>query len=325
MLKVQHSIVSPEALLKVIQHQYPAIGVTHCELLELGCNDNYRLKGKRKDYAFRLCRLGWWPEKDFDEELRFLQALRRKKVNVCKPVVSINKSRYIKVKAPEGQRFGALFDFIPGRHLASDFGPRNRNLLKLGKLVAQMHNATDIIKQPIQRRTIGFDNVVTQFLENATDVLGHREKDLKYLHKLAGQLEDVILGQPDNALNFGMCHGDLHLHNVMLQPDGELAIFDFDLCGNSWRVYDLATIWWSLSRNPKSKHHWQAFIKSYSQHRKLSKLEKDILPWFVVFRHFKFLDFQLSMRPHLGSAWLGDNYYDFHLKFFKNWTKEHLN
>ena len=325
MLKVQHSIVSPEALLNVIQGHYPATGVTHCELLELGCNDNYRLKGKRKDYAFRLCRLGWWPENEFDEELRFLQTLRRKGVNVCKPVLDMNKSRYIKIEAAEGLRYGALFDFIPGRHLASDFGPRNKNLLQLGALVAQMHSAADSIKQPIQRWTIGFDNVVTQFLQNAPDVLGHREKDLKYLHKLADRLEDVILGQPDNAFDFGLCHGDLHLNNVMLQADGDLTIFDFDLCAYSWRVYDIATVWWSLSRNPKSRQQLQAFLRGYTQYRRLSKEEKALLPWFVVFRHFEYLNFQLSMRQHLGSAWFGDHYYDFHLKFFKNWTKEHLN
>lgn len=30
------------------------------------------------------------------------------------------------------------------------------------------------------------------------------------------------------------------------------------------------------------------------------------------------------MRKHIGSAWLGDNYYDYHLKFFKDWSKEYL-
>ena len=95
MIKVQHSIVSPDALLKVIQSHYPSIGATECELLALGCNDNFRIKGKQRDYAFRFYRLNWWPEKDIDEELRLLEALSRKKLNVCKPVRAANKKRYI--------------------------------------------------------------------------------------------------------------------------------------------------------------------------------------------------------------------------------------
>lgn len=324
MIKVQHSIVSPDALLKVIQRHYPSVGATECELLELGCNDNFRIKGKQRDYAFRFYRLNWWPEKDVDEELRLLEFLSRKKLNVCKPVRAANKKRYLRIKAAEGLRYGALFVFIPGRQLGFNFGPRNKNILQLGNRVAEMHTIADTIKQPIQRWTIGFDNVVTEFLNKAPAVLGHREKDLRYLHKLAAQFEEVILGQPEGAFNFGLCHGDLHTHNVMLQPDGELALFDFDWSGYSWRVYELATVWWSLSRGDKSHAAWRAFLRGYTQQRKLTKQEKNFLPWFVMFRHFEFLNFQLSMRKHIGSAWLGDNYYDFQLKFFKSWEKEHL-
>lgn len=325
MLKVQHSIVSPEAVLKVIQRHYPAISAARCELLELGCNDNYHIVGKRKDYAFRLCRLNWWPEKALDEELRFLEIARRKKLNVCKPVRAADKHRYIKVIAPEGTRYGVLFDFIPGRHLGFNFGPHNKNLVQLGEVAAQMHHIADSIKQPIQRWTIGFDNVVKPFLENAPDVLGHREKDLAYLAKLAAQLKETVFERPDNAFDFGLCHGDFHLHNVMLQPDGELAIFDFDWCGYSWRVYDLATVWWSLVRGKNLKKTWPAFLRGYTCYRELSKQEQRYLPWFVIFRHFEYLNFQLSMRQHIGTAWLSDDYYDFHIKFFKDWMKQHIN
>lgn len=324
MIKVQHSIASPDALLKVIQHHYPAIGARACELLELGCNDNFRIKGRKQDYVFRLYRLGWWPERDVDEELRFLEAMRRNKLNVCKPVRCANKQRYIKLRVPEGLRYGALFDFIPGRNIDFNFGKRQTHMLQLGQMVAEMHGLADRIKQPIQRWTIGFENVVTQFLDTAPTVLGHREKDLNYLHKLASQLEDVLHGQPDGAFDFGLCHGDLHTHNVMLQPDGKLAIFDFDWCGYSWRIYDLATIWWTLSTRNKPVTPWRAFLRGYNQCRKLTKQEKKYLPWFVVFRHFEYLNFQLSMRRHIGSAWLNDNYYDFHLKFFRDWIKQQL-
>ena len=324
MLKVQHSIVSPEALLKIIQRHYPAIGAINCELLALGCNDNFRIKGKRRDYAFRLYRLNWWPENEVDEELRFLEVMRRNKLNVCKPVLSANKKRYIKVKAAEGLRYGALFDFIPGKPLAFHFGKRNANMIQLGEMVAGVHTIADKMKQPIQRWVMDFDAIVKPFLNDIPVVLGHREKDIIYLHKLASQLEDMILGQPDGVLSFGLCHGDLHTHNVMLQPNGDLAIFDFDWSGYSWRAYDLATVWWSLPRNEKSNAPWRAFLRGYTESRKLSQQEKKLMPWFVVLREFELLNFQLSMRKHIGTAWLSDNYYDFHINFFKNWIKQHI-
>lgn len=324
MLKAQHTIVSPDALLKTIKRHYPNIGASGCELLALGCNDNYRLQGKRQDYAFRLYRYGWWPEADVDEELRFLEAMRRRTLNVCNPVRSAGKQRYISVATAEGTRYGALFGFLPGLPLGHNFGKQNVNMHRLGEMVARVHTIADELKQPVQRWTMDFDAIVTQFLDAAPSVLGHREKDLAYLTKLAGRLEDVILAQPDGALGFGLCHGDLHTHNVMLQPDGDLAIYDFDWCGYSWRAYDLATVWWSLPRNAKSNSPWRAFLRGYGQVNKLSRQELKLMPWFVILREFELLNFHLSMRKHVGTAWVNDNYYDFHIGFFKTWIKQHL-
>ena len=180
------------------------------------------------------------------------------------------------------------------------------------------------MKQPFQRWQMSFDNIIQPFLNDAPLVLGHRQKDLAYLHKLAAQLQEVILSQPQGSLNYGLCHGDLHVGNVMLQPNGELAIFDFDWCGHSWRGYELATIRWSLPRNNTSEAPWRAFLRGYAAERKLSRQEQKLLPWFVVLRHFEFLNFQLSMRKHIGTAWLNDNYYDHQINFFKQWIKQHM-
>ena len=324
MIAVQHSIVKPNSLLKIIQRHYPSIGATDSELLALGCNDNFRVMGKRRDYAFRLYRYNWWPEQDVDEELRFLEAMRRKQLNVVKPVRTARQQRYIKVNTAEGIRYGALFEFIPGRPLGHNFGKRNVNMLKLGEMVGRVHTIADELKQPIQRWSMDFENIVEPFLRDAPMVLGHRQKDLIYLNKLASQLQEVIETQPDNALNYGLCHGDLHVWNVMLQPDNEVAIFDFDWCGNSWRGYELATIRWSLPRDAKGEAPWKAFLRGYDMERKLSRQEKKLLPWFVVLRHFEFLNFQLSMRKHIGTAWLNDNYYDHQINFFKQWIKQNL-
>lgn len=324
MIKTQHSIVSPAALLKTIQRHYPSTGASNCELLALGCNDNFRIKGRRQDYSFRLYRLDWWPEKEIDEELRFLEAVRRNRLNVCKPVTAANKKRYIKVLVPEGIRYGALFSFIPGKPLAYNFGARNGNMRRLGEMLAQVHTVADQMKQPVQRWTMDIDAIVKPFLDNVPVVLGHREKDIAYLGRLASQLEAVILDQPEGALNFGFCHGDIHTHNVMLQPDGDLAIYDFDWSGYSWRAYDLATTRWSLPRDKKGEAPWRAFLRGYTQHRRLSRQELELMPWFVVLREFELLNFQLSMRKHIGSAWLNDNYYDFHISFLKSWTRQHL-
>ena len=328
MIQAQHSIVSPAALLKTIQRHYPGIAASDCKLLALGCNDNFQIKGqvknKRQDFVFRLYRLGWWPEADIDAELHFLEALQRRKVNACIPRRTGQRKRYISVETAEGRRYGALFTFLPGRPLGFNFGKRHVNMTQLGQLISQVHTVGDQLKKPLQRWTMDYDVMVTQTLQSISPLLEHRAKDFNYLQKVATRLESELNQPPEGALNFGVCHGDLHAHNVMLRDDGELAIFDFDWCGYSWRVYDLATVWWSLPRDKKGIAPWRAFLRGYSQHRKLSKQETQLLPWFVMLREFELLGFHLAMRKHVGDAWLNDNYYDFHMRFIKNWIKEHI-
>jgi Ser/Thr protein kinase RdoA (MazF antagonist) len=325
MLKVQHSIADSGSLLKTIQRNYPRIGARDCGLLAMGCGDNYLINASRKNYVFRLYRKDWWPEAEIDAELRLLEVLRRHKINVCNPVRSRDGERYITTKTAEGTRYGALFGFIPGRPLGRNFGKRNANMRRLGEMTAKFHATADAIDPPIQRWTMDFDAIVSPLFKAATSVLGHREKDLVYLRKLAAKLETVLYSHSNSELDFGLCHGDLHAHNVMLQPDGELTIFDFDWCGYSWRAYDLATVWWSLPRDGKSNSPWRAFFNGYIKQRKLSRQEKELMPWFVILREFELLNFHLSVRKHFGSAWQDDNYYDHHIGFFRKWSKQHLN
>ncbi|RMD46400.1 MAG: homoserine kinase [Alphaproteobacteria bacterium] len=42
------------------------------------------------------------------------------------------------------------------------------------------------------------------------------------------------------GLDFGLIHADALAENVLLRPDGSLALIDFDDAGFGWRMYDLA-------------------------------------------------------------------------------------
>lgn len=323
MLKIQHSIIHPGALLNEIQTQYPTIGAIHCELLALGCNDNYLIKTKHKQYALRVYRYNWWPEQDIDEELRFLEVLCRKHIKVCKPVRNRNKQRSIPIDSAEGQRYAALFEFLPGRPLGHNFGKRNCNIAELGGITADIHNVADTIKTPIQRWNMDFDAMVNPFLDAAPNLIPHREKDIAYVEKLANTLKGRLHDLTDASVDVGLCHGDLHTFNVMLQDDGVLAIFDFDWCGYSWRGYDLATVWWTLPRDQKSLSVWRAFLRAYQQKRKISVTDKKLLPWYVILRQFELLSFHVSNRKNFGSAWQNDNYFNNQIGFFKYWLKQH--
>jgi len=320
MLKAHHSTVSADAALDLVRQYYPASNPQCCRILALGCHDNYFIQGIRRNFVLRLYRHSWWPEKDIDEELRFLQFLARRKVNVCTPVLSSSRQRYINAECAEGVRQAALFDYIPGRPLGHNYGKRQSNMTRLGELLAIIHDVSDDIKPAIQRWRMDFDSVFTPLLSNIAEIIVHRRKDIAFIHQLAQQVKEEILSH-DN-LDIGLCHGDLHLHNVMLQDDGTLTVFDFDWCTYSWRLYDLATIYWSMQFGKQATAPLAAVLRGYSRGRKLISRDKKLLPWFLIFRQFEFLHFQLSIRHRFGYAWLNDNYYDHHIGLLKKWQNE---
>jgi len=323
MVIAQHSVIDPDELLKVVKRHYPMIGAIECKVLALNCNDNYFIKGKRKDYVFRLNRKDWWPKADFEEELRLLEYLKRQKISAVIPKRNKQAQCCIAIKAAEGTRYGALFGYLPGRLLMGNPGPRNRNMRNLGELAAQLHNVADRFNPPAQRWTMDFDFLVTETLKGLEPLFGQREKDLAYLQRLADYLHGRIGEVPEGGLDFGLCHGDLHTGNVILSPNDELTLIDFDWSGYCWRIYDLATLWWTM-RSDEQSARWRAVLRGYTSVRKLTRHEKALLPAFVMIREFELLGFHLMMRKHIGNAWLDDNYYDHHMRFIRGWVKQHL-
>lgn len=323
MVKAQHTIIRPSALLTVIKRHYPTVGARDCNILALNCNDNFFIKGRRQDYVFRLNRKDWWPEADFEDELRFLEFLQRQKVSAVVPKRNKQNQRYVSIETAEGTRHGALFGYLPGLHVTFSPGPRNINMRRLGELAAQLHDAADRLQPPAQRWTMSFDFLVTQTLQGLAPLFETRAKDLAYLQRLADRLQGLLDDTPEGALDFGLCHGDLHTGNVILSPEGKLTLIDFDWSGYCWRIYDLATLWWTM-RDERSAPRWRAALRGYTSLRQLSREEKALLPAFVMIREFELLGFHLMMRKHMGDAWLDDYYYDRHMKFIRGWVKQHL-
>ena len=114
----------------------------------------------------------------------------------------------------------------------------------LGRLIAQMHDATDALRLPPDFERLrwdrpaytGEDPLWGRFWENPA-----LSPDEAALLRAARAEADAALARHEaEGADFGLIHADVLRENV-LTHDGRLSLIDFDDAGFGFRAYDLAT------------------------------------------------------------------------------------
>lgn len=144
---------------------------------------------------------------------------------------------------PTEPRFVSVFAWRPGHVLSASFGEggksEEREVLPhfeaLGHLVARLHDHSATFREldhlaPRLDRVFPFEpEVLTEHdLPPTLWALFSRARELCFL--TFGAMADT----PQQ-----LCHADLHAGNLLVTPDGRLALLDFDDCAMTWPAYDL--------------------------------------------------------------------------------------
>ena len=83
---------------------------------------------------------------------------------------------------------------------------------------------------------------------------------------------------------YGLIHADLHVGNILYNPDTGFCILDFDQCALGWRAYDVATFMYNIVETVPAhltNDILRCFLEGYNQVRPLTQLEMDCLPVFA--------------------------------------------
>jgi Ser/Thr protein kinase RdoA (MazF antagonist) len=119
---------------------------------------------------------------------------------------------------------------------------------------------------------------------------GQRAQDLAYLKNLVASLRETIhiFNEKQFPYEWGVIGGDFHGGNHFCTKNGDITLFDFDLCGFGWRTYDLAIFKWALfnvcRRAPRVKNRallWQAFLEGYRSIKELNQDQISMIAPFV--------------------------------------------
>lgn len=287
-LAVSHSIISAEGLSRLIEQQYGLPAPVSCQLLAPGINDTYQVASGGAAYVYRVYRAAWRSIQDIQYELQLLLHLQRSGIPVSAPIPRADGALSSELESPEGQRTGVLFSYAPGRVL----GYQPDGALKYGALAARLHNSLDLFRSDTPRFVLDLEHLLEGPLRKIRP-FAEVQGSWQFICRLAERLRFDLQSQV-SVLDWGVCHGDLHGHNVHTDALGQLVLFDFDCGGPGWRAYDLAVYRWAVDLHAKSREPWDAFLAGYSGERTVSPIDLSVIPSFVAIRTIWLLGLQVD-------------------------------
>ena len=101
--------------------------------------------------------------------------------------------------------------------------------------------------------------------------------------RLLEALRPKVEGIGTARSRFGLVHADLRAANLLLH-EGKVAVIDFDDCGFSWFIYDLAAALSFIETHPDLPAWVDAWLSGYHKRRTLSRAELQSIDAFILLR-----------------------------------------
>lgn len=321
---VTYSTLSAAALATMALPEFDIGEIAACQYFTGGFNDTYRVRTTQgATYYMRVYRSRWRTLPDILYELDVLRHLQRKGFPAARPLLTRDGSLYVKLDAPEGVRYAALFSEAPGKLISYDQAPED-TAFHYGQAVAGMHNAVADFTSPHQRFHVDLELLIDGPLRNIAPFLAHRPDDWAYLQRFAADMRRRILDTPADALEQGFCHGDLQGYHAHVGADGTLTFFDFDCGGFGYRAYDLAVFRWCSRLKEQEAVWWEPYLRGYRGVRPLADVDLRAVPMFVAARYIWHMGVHTQNAIDWGCEWLNDEYFDEKLKYLRAAEKDYF-
>jgi Ser/Thr protein kinase RdoA (MazF antagonist) len=238
--------------------------------------------------------------REIDSELRWIEALATDRVVLTAPVLrTVDGSRVAEIAIPElpQPRPCVAFGFVPGEAAPGD-GDLTVYFRTLGGLAARLHGHARSWRPPegFVRRRWNYETMIGAHpLWGAwQDGVGVGDSERRLLHRLQLALGERLDEYGIGSERFGLVHADLRLDNVLFDGD-EAYVIDFDDCGWSWFMYDLATCLTFIEDRRDLPELVGSWLAGYRELAPLDGQEEAILPTMIMVRRLLVL------------AWIGSH------------------
>jgi Ser/Thr protein kinase RdoA (MazF antagonist) len=193
--------------------------------------------------VLRVYRPGGRSPAEVSSELAWMTALGQdigSLVPAVIPTAAGNQVIELTREAPLPPCYCVMFSCAPGREPAED--ELAAWFPKLGEITARLHKHARAWSHPSWFRRPRWDISTTlgnhphwgPWQSSVTDL-----EEISHLERLAAVVMERLRGFGVGAERFGLVHADLRLANLLVEGE-RITVIDFEDCGLSWYLYDLA-------------------------------------------------------------------------------------
>ncbi len=270
-------------------------------LINLSENATYRVEAPgRPDTALRIHREGYSSMRAIRSELAWMTAIREETGIVTpEPITDREGRRILEGATPllPRPRHMVLFRWIEGRE-PDETEDLSAHFRELGRITARLHlHAVGWVPPAgFERRVWNLDTFF-----GARSHWGDWRKAPRVDAAIASTLEraETVLVRRLEAYGsgverYGLVHADLRLANLLIH-EGDTRVLDFDDCGITWRLYDLAAALSFIEDHPARDELIASWLLGYERVRPLGEADKAEIPSFVLLRRMALL------------AWIGSH------------------
>ncbi|MCE2575434.1 phosphotransferase enzyme family protein [Komagataeibacter sp. FNDCR2] len=277
-------------------------------------------------YALRLHRPGYHTAAEIGSELAWLGALHGAGLEVPVPVPGHDGSLIRTLPAPDGvTRHAVLFAWMDGAEPTPDIDPIA--FTRLGRVTARLHDHSRHWARPpgFTRKAWTPDTMTGpralwgrwEAVPGMTD--GAHELIAACLRRINAELEEYGR-QPER---FGLIHADLRLANLLVSG-AHTRLIDFDDCGISWFMQDLAAALSFHEDHPHAPRWVDHWLHGYAMAGQVAQADLDILPTLVIQRRIQLLAWTGTHRHTAQVQGLGPDWFTRTLDLCHAWREGRL-
>lgn len=266
--------------------QYGFSPAARVRLLNLSENGTFLVEEDGRQAVLRVHRDGYHTRSAIESELDWLEALRREAgVRTPETLRALDGRRVVDLVVDGRHRHGVLFEWLPGIEPPPDDLVTRFEVL--GSITARMHLHSRAWRRPAGFTRFTWDD---ETMLGAVprwgrwqDGLGIGEPERRTLAAAADLVLRRLAAFGKGPQRFGLVHADMRLANLLLHGD-EVYVIDFDDCGFSWYLYDLATAVSFIEDDPRVPEWVDAWVRGYRGVHELSAADEREIATFIMLR-----------------------------------------